>query len=96
MTTDPRIEAAAKAINDAMLGHQPHEAWGDLSTAAVDAADLVDPLRNPIDRDIERAAKTLHDLNNPTERWLDQNDGIRESFRQDVRAVVAALRGGSA
>ena len=99
MTTDPRIELAAKAIRSQI--HTRNEVT--MAVHALAAADTVDPLRNPSETDIERASEVLHE---------EANKGINPFLRPDelaslgvrsfdahqarlrvVRAVVAALRG---
>uniref|UniRef100_UPI003F499B6E hypothetical protein n=1 Tax=Arthrobacter silvisoli TaxID=2291022 RepID=UPI003F499B6E len=86
MTTDPRIEAAARAeFNSVWRGaswdgpvnpttEETRDKFRIATAAGLAAADAVDPLRNPTEADIERAAKA---------------SGHKTSV---VRAVVAALR----
>lgn len=87
MTTDPRIEAAAKAIQRNWLRME-----GNLAEAALAAADAVDPLRNPTEDDIERAAEAAALVVDNT-RWDHMGQIRRDEYMEAARSVVAALRG---
>lgn len=108
MSTDPRIEAAARAVAEKQNVPFVGKKQCGIAEVALAAADAVDPLRNPTDDDIERVEKELYEhrvngltcLNHPStpERqvWCcpcGEHD-ITESRRKHMaRAVVAALRG---
>lgn len=95
MTADPRIEAAAKALraHGAPTEAFPEDEYDCCAEVALAAADAVDPLRNPTEDDIDRAAKALLGRF-PGCDW-DRDVEYRDFLRDDVRAVVAALRGGA-
>lgn len=95
-----RLEAAAKAIWDidrpetCKIYEECREgtkrALRREATAALSAADAV----MFSDAAIERAARAVHDLG-AVPKWEERDEEIRELYREDVRAVVAALRAGA-
>lgn len=95
MSTDPRIEAAAKAIFDVRDDEFDMDEWEDLDTtereqpacqarAALAAADAV----MFSEEAIERAKAALRD------EWITGRRAM--SYEETVRAVVDVLRGGAA
>lgn len=93
-----RLEAAVKAWDHHWgdrYGDEAVEEMGEEVAVALAAADAVDPLRNPAPEDIERAAKALHDLGCAAHPWPweRRDEELQDLYREDVRAVVAALKG---
>lgn len=76
-----RLNAVAKAIAD-------QNGWASYSDAqkALNAADAV----MFSDEAVERAAQSLGNLYEP---WEASSSQMRETWRSDVRAVIAALKG---
>lgn len=83
MGTDPRVEAAARKHYE--REYRPYDPWDGLPPAyqadyrkqmanALAAADTADPLRNPSDTDIDRAAEAA--------ALLDDHDGCFERVRE--------------
>lgn len=84
-----RIEAAAQAL--ATKDRANLSSWHQEEAAeALAAADAV----MFSDEAIERAAKAIHDAGSIDKKpWAERNDEIRELYREDVRMVIAALKG---
>jgi hypothetical protein len=57
--------------------------------AALEAADAV----MFSDEAIERAAKAVHDLGAYAHSWDERAEDLKELYREDARAVIAALKG---
>lgn len=80
-----RITAVASALSD-------QNGWTSYDDArkAINASDDV----MFSDEAIERAARAIHDAGSIDKKpWAERNDEIRELYREDVRMVIAALKG---
>lgn len=103
-----RIEAAAKAlcvtdyeINFGRKVEDPEALWDgyvedereEIRRSVADSLAAADAVMFS-DEAIERAAKTTHDLGTSgSQTWEERDEAVRELYREDVRIVVAALKG---
>lgn len=86
--SNERAEAAVSAVQNETYGAEYSR---DLACIALAAADAV----MFSEASIERAAKAVHDLGATALSWDERDEELRELYREDARAVVAALKGGT-
>lgn len=94
---DKRIEAAAKAICNLDADYN----WDSIDKESIVAqlyygsADASLKASDSVmfsDEAVERAAKALHDLGATAKTWDERDEDLKDLYREDARAVIAALR----
>lgn len=90
------VEELAATLNDSLTPFYEPFDWHEATSIA--ATILAGGYRKLVldESAINRAAQALHDLGATAMKWDERDDDLKDLYREDARAVIAALPFGSA